>query len=169
LHHSALEPGGRKVEVNEKSLIVIEDDRVCVEALTFVREYCSRMKRGAVILILESTPSPETIPLGTSRKAIHGASQRAGRLADELSAEFTRLGISVSAAIRIGDPGSELLKFLAERPPFALMIWGSDDALPKHHPDGRAHWMVETTKMLECPIYAVSQKGLHGKRRRDDG
>ncbi len=155
-------------ETNQKSLIVVEDDRVCADAMTFAREYCARMERGAVILILASLPAPETIPLGASRKAIHDASQWAGRLSETLSGEFSRHGISVSTVLRIGDPEAELLKFLAERPPFALMIWGSDDALPKHHPDGRAHWMSEATKLLECPVYAVSHKGLHHKGRRDD-
>jgi hypothetical protein len=89
---------------------------------------------------------------------MQGVWQWADKMSNDLSSVFLHHGISVNATLRVGEPGGELLKFLAERPPFRVIIWGSDDTLPKQYPDGRAHWMLEVTKVLECPIYAVSQR-----------
>ena len=152
----------------DRNLVLFEDDRVCPEALTFAREYCLRMDRDVTLLILASIPSPISASVGSSRNAIQGVWQWAGKMSNDLSSEFLRHGISVNTTLRVGEPGRELLKFLAERPPFRVIIWGSDDTLPKQYPNGRAHWMVETTKVLECPIYAVSQRASDLTNKEND-
>jgi len=145
-------------ESGGRNLIVFEDDRVCPEVLRFIREYCFRMNRGVTFLILATLTSVADRPEKSREMAAHEALEDAGRLAKTLLEDFEKLGIPSRITLRVGDPGQELIRFLDEQPAFSLIVWGSDDAIPKSTPGGRAHWMVETTKRLAYPIYSVSAK-----------
>lgn len=140
-------------------LIVFEDDRVCPEVLRFIREFCFRMNRGVTFLMLATLgPLLEEKNDKSREMVMHEAWEDAGRLAKTLSEDFEKYGIPVRTTLRVGDPGQELIRFLDEQPAFSLIVWGSDDAIPKSAPGGGAHWMVETTKKLSYPVYSVSAK-----------
>jgi hypothetical protein len=110
--------------------------------------------------MLVALRSSDASSLGNARNVLHTARQQAGKLLDAISEEFTGHHIAVNTALRVGDPKRELIKFLAERPPFSVVIWGSDESLPKQDPYGHPHWMEEAAETLECPLYAVSHKTL---------
>jgi hypothetical protein len=65
---------------------------------------------------------------------------------------------NVSAALRVGEPAQEFLKFLAERAPFQAVIWGSDENLPENFQLKRGHWLVKVLGALECPLLSVSSR-----------
>ena len=57
-------------------------------------------------------------------------------------------GISVETAVRIGNPKSELVKYLAESGRFEIIIWGAKPDLMKK----KDHWLVGMKNTLECPV-----------------
>jgi hypothetical protein len=57
-------------------------------------------------------------------------------------------GLSVETAVRIGNPKSELLKYVAESGRFEIIIWGATPDLMKK----KDHWLVQMKNTLECPV-----------------
>lgn len=144
----------------KRVLVVLENERVCRKAVDYARELAQRMDAEVTLLMLAEMAFLDTTWLGSRRSAISELDERAGKLLSDLSAEFLRSGVATSAALRVGDPGPELLKFLAERPPFQVAIWGSGEDLG---PCGRrTHWLAKAACSLECPLWTVGS-------RRDDG
>jgi hypothetical protein len=104
--------------------------------------------------------------LVSKRMAISEAEKRSGRTLREISGGFITKGITVSVAIRVGEPAQELVKFLAERPPYQALIWGSSEALPLQGSSERRHWITRVVNTLECPIFTVSSKEHPGLTNR---
>ncbi|MCF8128759.1 MAG: universal stress protein [Deltaproteobacteria bacterium] len=150
----------------QRILVIFENERICGEALSYSRELALRMDSEVVLLMLVEMPFPNHVYLGSERNAIRGLESRMGKLAGELTPEFLKDGVSVSVALRFGDAAHELLKFLAERPPFQTVIWGSDEDLPELNPPRRRHWMGKVVNNLECPLLAVTGKA--GRKRKND-
>ena len=57
-------------------------------------------------------------------------------------------GLSVETAVRIGNPKSELVKYVAESGRFEIIIWGAKPELMKR----KDHWLVGMKNTLECPV-----------------
>jgi hypothetical protein len=125
------------------------------------------MDSEVVLLMLVEMPFPDHVYLGSKRNAIRSLESRMGKMAGALTSEFLKEGVSVSVVLRVGDAAQELLKFLAERPPFHAVIWGSDEDLPELNHPRRRHWMGKVADTLECPLLAVSGKA-HTERKKDE-
>lgn len=150
----------------KRNLVVFENEKVCQKALTYARELALRMDSEVTFLMLIEMAFRDRSFLGSKRSAIRQLENRMGEMLTSLSAEFLNHGVAVSVALRVGDPAQELLKFLAERPPFQVIIWGSDEALPESGPRRRGHWISKVAGTLECPFYSVgsrTQKAGPGK------
>ena len=113
-----------------RTLVLFENERVCSEALIYAREYCLRMDHEVALLMLVDEPPQDRSSLGSRRNTMTTICARAGKLLNSLTTEFLKHGIAVSVAVRIGEPARELMRFLSERPPFQVAVWGSDTALP---------------------------------------
>jgi len=142
----------------KRNLVVFENEKVSQQALTYARELARRMDSEVTLLMLVEMAFLDRSYLGSKRSAISHLEKRMGQMLTDFSAEFLKEGIAVSAALRVGDPAQELLKFLAERPPFQVIIWGSDEALPEGGSSRRGHWLAKVAGTLECPLYTVSSK-----------
>ena len=57
-------------------------------------------------------------------------------------------GITVETAVRIGNPKSELVKYLAESGRFETIVWGARPDLMKR----KDHWLAQIKDILECPV-----------------
>ena len=57
-------------------------------------------------------------------------------------------GLAVQTDVRIGNPKSELVKYVAESGRFEIIIWGATPDLMKK----KDHWLVRMKKTLECPV-----------------
>jgi len=57
-------------------------------------------------------------------------------------------GLAVETAVRLGNPKSELVKFVAESGRFEIIIWGAAPDVMKK----RDHWLVRMQNTLECPV-----------------
>ena len=139
--------------MSRRILVVLENERICRRAVDYARELAQRLDAEAALLMVVEMAFLDTTWLGTKRSAISELDERAGQILADLSAEFLREGVTTSIALRVGDPAQELCKFLAERPPFQVIIWGSGESLP----DGRrGHWMAKAARSLECPVWTVA-------------
>ena len=140
----------------KRVLVVMENEQVNSRAVYYARELAQRMDSEVFFLMLVEMAALDRTWLGSSRCAISELDDRVGKRMAELSEDFLRSGITTSVAIRVGDPKQELFKFLAERPPFQVLIWGSQEELPGGNQKG--HWMVKAAAALECPLWTVSSR-----------
>jgi Universal stress protein family len=135
-------------------LIIFDNQKTCPEALDYGREFALRMDVRVTFLVLVPMTFRGRTLLGSKRNAMSRIEDRAAKLLSRLCEAFIQQGIEVSSACRIGDPAQELLKFLADRPPFQSIIWGSEPDLP-----GKGHWLGRVSGNMECPLLTVSRKG----------
>ena len=137
------------------NLVLFEAHRICSEAVIFAREYCIRMEHSAALLML--VPMTAVAPSG-GRRTLQETEAKAATLLKGVASTLTADDIRVTLAVRIGPPEVELIKYLAEAPPFNIIIWGSDKALPHHTPFGKHHWMADAAGNLGCPLYSVATR-----------
>lgn len=135
-------------------LIIFENQTLSPEALDYGRQFALRMDARVTFLMLVRMSFMGRTFLDTKRAALNRIEDNAARLLSHTSEAFMQQGIEVSSAFKVGEPAQELLKFLADRPPFQAIIWGSGPDLP-----GKGHWIGRVSGKMECPLLAVSRKG----------
>ena len=140
----------------QRILVIFENEQVHDQAITYSFELARRMDSEVTFLMLMEMPFPTRSLLDSKRKAMQRLELRIGKILGDLSSEFLKEGVTVSAALRVGDAAQELLKFMAERPPFQAVIWGSSEEMPDRGPPRRAHWIAKVADYLECPLLTVS-------------
>jgi nucleotide-binding universal stress UspA family protein len=146
----------------QRILVIFENEKVCDQALTYSFELARRMDSEVTFLMLMEMTFPDRAFLNSKRRAIQRLESRIGKILGDLSSEFLKEGVSVSAALRVGDAAQELLKFMAERPPFHAVIWGSSEDMPDMGISRRSHWIRKIADSLECPLLAVSSQTRSG-------
>lgn len=149
-------------------LVIFENEKIFPQALSYSRELALRMDAEVTLLMLIEMAFSDRSYLGSKRSAMRELEERMSRVLGELSTDFVREGISIRAAIRVGDAAQELLKFLAERRPFQAVIWGSSEDLPEGGRLRRSHWMGKAAGTLECPLLAVSTREKSGSAKTED-
>ena len=153
----------------QRILVIFENEKVCDQAFTYSCELARRMDSEVTLLMLMEMTFQDRAFLNSKRKAIKRLESRIGKTLGSLSSEFLKEGISVSAALRVGEASQELLKFMAERPPFQAVIWGSSGEMPDIGPSRRAHWLGKVADSLECPLLAVSSQATSEKHEGTEG
>ena len=143
----------------QKILVVFENEKVCDDSLTYARELALRMDSDVTLLMLVEMSFLDRSYLGSKRSAISHIEQRMGKTLGDLTTRFFKEGIAISAALRVGHPAEELIKFLAGEPPFQALIWGSSESLPEGGPFPKGHWIRKVASTLECPLLTVSSRG----------
>lgn len=146
----------------KRVLVVFENERISPEAVLYARELALRMDAEVTLLMLIEMSFLDRAWLGSKRNAISDVEERVGALMSEHLEGLIKAGVTVSAALRVGDPAQELIKFLAERSPFQVVIWGSGLELPEGVGAKRGHWLGKVRPTLECPLLSVGarQTGL---------
>lgn len=139
-------------------LVIFENEEVCDQAVKYACELALRMDADVTFLMLMEMTFPNRLSIDSRRKSIHKIESRIGNILGDMSSRFLKRGIPVSVALRVGDAAVELLKFLAERPSFQAVIWGSSERLPHETQGRRSHWMAKVADTLECPLIAAGQK-----------
>lgn len=138
-------------------LVIFDDQKACPDALEYGREFAVRMDARVTFLVLVSMSFSGRTFLGSKRNALKHMESCAAELLSRSSEAFVRHGIEVSSAYKVGDPAQELVKFLADHPPFQAIIWGSSPELP-----GKGHWFGRASGNLECPVLTVSKREPSG-------
>jgi len=142
----------------QRLLVVFENEKICPEALDFARGLALRMDSEVTLLMLIEMPFQERSLLGTKRAALMEIEKRISRDLSQRGSEFLKKGITLGTAIRVGSPAEEFLKFLAERPPFQTIVWGSSEDLQECGQGLKSHWLSRLSAKLECPIVTVGPK-----------
>ena len=61
--------------------------------------------------------------------------------------------IEIISVVKVGDPASELLKFLAEDHNLQTIVWGGDKKITSsRHLKLGEHWMAKIMNELKCPL-----------------
>ena len=144
--------------MNHELLIIFENEQVFSGALTYAREYAARTDARVTFLMLVTMSFSSIDFLGTQRKALQNIETKTGKILAQLTEEFIQKGIETSAVLKIGDPSQELLKFLADRPSFQAIIWGSGQDLPFAGRVKGKHWLYQIVGNLECPLLTVTRR-----------
>ncbi len=128
------------------------------EAVQYSIELAKRMDAELVFLALlgpESESGLSSIDGDTeSDTKAHGMLERHLRKAEDAD-------ITAAGHVRIGNPQSELMKFLAGSSSVHTIVWGgSRDVIESGARQKKGHWLVKAKGMLECPVVVPSIK-LH--------
>ena len=132
-----------------KALVVFENEKISDEALIYARELAIRMDSEVTLLMLVEMPFQDGFHLAPGRTAIIELEKRMSMVLSNCSSELLKKGLVVSTALRIGVPAQEFLKFLAERPPFQVVIWGSGGDLTERGSGVKNHWISKVAGKLE--------------------
>ncbi len=133
----------------------MENEEVCSPAIDYARELALRLDAEVTLLMVVEMAILDRTWLGSKRSAISDLDDRVGRQLAAIASDLLKGGISTSVALRVGDPAQEFVKFLAERPPFQAVIWGSGEHLPEHP---KRHWLSKVADSLECPLWTVHSR-----------
>ncbi len=144
--------------MNSDLLVIFENEQVFPEALHYAREFALRINARVTLLMLVYMSFSGSNLLGVKRHDLKKIGTRVNRLLEECSAPFLVNGLKINSVMRIGDPAQELLKFLADRSPFQVIIWGSSQDLPFACKFSGKHWLGRVTKNLECPLLTVKKR-----------
>jgi len=68
-------------------------------------------------------------------------------------------GVQVTAEVLIGDPPSELLKFMAKNHPFQTIVWGGAETVVKAKSSKmEGHWLGQLKNKIDCPLVVPTVK-----------
>ncbi len=134
-------------------LIVFDGLTVSPETLSYARELALRMDARVTFLMLAQMRFMERTVLESKRSTLSRMEDQAAQLLTRAAEPFIQQGLEVRSAFRVGDPAQEMLKFLADRPPFQVVVWGSSMDLPP-----KGHWIGRVSGHMECPLITVSKK-----------
>jgi len=148
-------PGTAEGETMFRDILILFDNQeICPEALDYARGFALRMDARVTFLMLVRMTFLGRAFLNAKRADLSRVEDSAARLLSHASELFIQAGIEVGSACKVGEPAQELLKFLADHPPFQAIVWGSGSELP-----GKGHWLGRVTGKMECPLLTVSRKG----------
>lgn len=139
-------------------LLLFENEEICPEALIYAREFALRIDAKVTLLMLVPMSFNGRKVIGPQRNTIRNIEIRSSKILSDCLQNFIKDGIEVYSALKIGNPAQELMKFLADRPPFLSIIWGSGQDLPDRVRGSQRHWLSKVTGSLECPLLAVSKR-----------
>ena len=144
--------------MNHELLIIFENEQVFPGALTYAREYALRTDARVTFLMLVAMSFSAFDFPGAKRNTLHKIEARAGTLLAQLTETFIQKGLETGSVLRVGDPAQELLKFLADRPSFQAIIWGSGEDLPPECKKRGKHWLCSLAENLECPLLTLTRR-----------
>ncbi len=134
-------------------MLVFDDVAPTREAIRYSVELAHRMGSSLVLLMLLAD--------GVADRARKARAAEPGRPADEIESRFGACielagaaEVPVEIEIKIGDPSSELIKFLAEARRVHTIVWGGDgDAVRRKSRTGKGgHWFARMRDRVELPV-----------------
>lgn len=140
-----------------KILVLFDTIDIRKEVVRYAIGLAKRTDSALMLLIIlhpnfwkKSDPEEAMLGQGELEKAANEA------LAPHISG-IIREGVKVSAEVRIGDPHSEFLKFLAQNASFQTIVWGGAEPLIKaKSPKTEDHWLGRAKSIIDCPLVVPS-------------
>ncbi|OIN96133.1 MAG: hypothetical protein AUJ48_02045 [Deltaproteobacteria bacterium CG1_02_45_11] len=143
--------------MSRKIMLLFDSLSVHGEAVQYSIELAKRMDSSLVLLMLLPFESGENTSAGSDwlkdpEARVHDALVRHIEAAK-------KVGVSVETLVKMGDPPSELMKFLAGPSTFQTIVWGGEqDLTNKKVRQKKAHWLVKMKDILDCPVVIPSMK-----------
>jgi nucleotide-binding universal stress UspA family protein len=132
--------------MKSKIMVLFNSATIRREALQYSIELAKRMKSALILLMILSfeicSPNVNDVEpiMEMGMEAEESLKKHVQIIRDE--------GIPVETAVRIGNPRSELVKYVAEAGRFEIIVWGATPGLIKK----KNHWFVQMKDILECPV-----------------
>ena len=127
-------------------MVLFDSASIRSESIRYSIELAKRMNSNLTLLVI--------LPFEVSRTASNGIEpmiKRGAHAKEVLQKHIETImnaGLSVETAVRIGNPRSELVKYMAEAGRFEIIVWGAKPDLMKK----KDHWLVQMKNTLECPV-----------------
>lgn len=138
-------------------MLVFDDLAPTHEALVYSVELAHRMGSTLVLLMLLSEDVMHRTSVGRGDS---------GRLGDDVEGSFAAcvararvVEVPVENELRIGDPSSEFMKFLAETRPVHTIVWGGDGkAVRRTARTAKVHWFARMRDRVDLPVVVPMPK-----------
>jgi hypothetical protein len=127
-------------------LALFETDSIRHESFQYAIELAKRMNSKLTLLVILSFDASINSS-GSIEGMIQPALQAQASL-EKLLASNRCADIIADIVVRIGNPQSELVKYLAETGQPEILVWGSAPNLIKR----RDHWLVRMKNILAFPV-----------------
>jgi hypothetical protein len=127
-------------------MVLFDSEAIRHESLLYSIELAKRMNSNLTLLVI--------LPFEVGRSDASGIEPmiKRGLQAEESLKKnietIKNAGVAVETAVRIGNPRSELVKYVAEAGRFETIVWGAKPDLMKR----KDHWLVRMKDTLECPV-----------------
>ena len=129
-----------------KIMVLSDSFHISTEAIRYSIALAKRLDAVLVLLMLLPFELTPKTPGGVD--TVLKLQSRAAEALRQLISDMERGGMSVEGAIRIGNPRSELLKFLAESGKFHSIVWGGGpDSI-----NDRSHWTSNLEADVKCSV-----------------
>jgi hypothetical protein len=136
-----------RIQVMRPQIMVLFDSAsIRPESIRYSMELAKRMNSTLTLLVIlpfEVNPSAS----GSIEPMIKRGADAEKSLKKHIE-PIKNAGLAVETAVRIGNPKSELVKYVAESGRFEIIIWGAKPELMKK----KDHWLVRMKNTLECPV-----------------
>jgi len=132
--------------MSSKIMVLYDSASIRRESLQYSIELAKRMNSDLILLVI--------LPFEERRNAFNGLKPMIKRglhaqtLLKNQIETIQNAGVSVETAVRIGNPRSELVKYLAEAGRFEIIVWGGGPDLMKR----KDYWLARMKDILECPV-----------------
>jgi nucleotide-binding universal stress UspA family protein len=132
--------------MRSRIMVLFDSASIRRESLRYSIELAKRMNSSLILLVI--------LPFEVCRTAADGIEPmiergvQAKESLDKHVESIREAGIPVETAIRIGNPRSELVKYVAEAGRFEVIVWGARPDLMKK----KDHWLVQMKDILGCPV-----------------
>lgn len=127
-------------------MLLLDSASIRRESLQYSIELAKRMNSNLTLLVILPFEVCRTASCGIEPMVKRGV--HANELLKKLVETIQRADITVDTAVRIGNPRSELVKYVAETGRFEIIVWGGNPDLMKR----KDHWLARMKDILECPV-----------------
>lgn len=132
--------------MRDRIILLFDSGSMRRESLQYSIELAKRMNSDLVLLVIISFEGGRNASNRIEPLLKRG--QQAKASLREHTETIKNAGISVETAVRIGNPRSEFVKYLAESGRFEIIVWGGDPNLMKK----KDHWLARMKDILESPV-----------------
>jgi hypothetical protein len=138
-----------------KVVLLFDDMHARTEAIQYAVELSSRMDSALVLLML--------LDLDADGSSSVDENEYLRAIVEQAFAPHVRMarsaGVAVEPVLRIGNPYSELMKYLAETRMVHTIVWAGDLAvLSQRHRRESPHWLARMREAVEFPVVVPSLK-----------
>ncbi|MEW5945456.1 MAG: hypothetical protein AB1742_04580 [bacterium] len=136
-------------------LFLLDGTDMKAEAIKYVAGLAQRVEAGVIVLVLIRVEFDGEEGCDSDEDYLVEFYLRGKAALGKCLALLREMGIDAGGAVRVGEPGSEAMKFLAEDHALHSVVWGGNRSLfagMRFKPG--EHWIAILKDKLGCPLVA---------------